>query len=212
MNTPLIELLVKTDGGEFLARYSENGLAELDFPKTGRADLLVSQATLPRCHTKIRGWHRLTEAALKNLLAGRDAKKLPPLDWTGKTEFQTSVWRELLKIPAGKTKSYGEIAAAIGNLKAVRAVGGACGANPIPVLVPCHRILAANKKMGGFSGGLEWKRDLLSREGVKIQAAKKHKRRKMFFHSAPFDFLAAQFSAALRTASISFCTSLKSSS
>jgi len=47
-------------------------------------------------------------------------------------------------------------------------VGGACGANPIPVLVPCHRILAANKKIGGFSGGLEWKRDLLSCEGIKF--------------------------------------------
>lgn len=74
----------------------------------------------------------------------------------------------MLKIPAGKTKSYGEIATAIKNPKAVRAVGGACGANPIPVLVPCHRILAANKKIGGFSGGLDWKRSLLAREGIKI--------------------------------------------
>ena len=74
----------------------------------------------------------------------------------------------MLKISIGKTKSYGEIAAAIGNPKAVRAVGGACGANPVPVLVPCHRVLAANKKLGGFSGGLDWKRSLLKREGVKF--------------------------------------------
>jgi len=74
----------------------------------------------------------------------------------------------MLKISAGKTKSYGEVATAIGNPKAVRAVGGACGANPIPVLVPCHRILAANKKIGGFSGGLDWKRKLLAREKVQI--------------------------------------------
>jgi len=84
------------------------------------------------------------------------------------TDFRKCVWRELLKIPVGKTKSYGEIAAAIGRPKAVRAVGGACGANPIPVLVPCHRVLAANKKIGGFSGGLDWKRDLLAREGIKF--------------------------------------------
>ena len=166
MKTPLVELPVKTDDGEFLARYSKNGLAELDFPKVGRADLLASQATRQRRPTKILGWHKLTSEALKKTLAGRDAKELPPLDWNGKTEFQKSVWREMLKIPAGKTKSYGEIAAALGNPKAVRAVGGACGANPIPVLVPCHRILAANKKIGGFSGGLERKRDLLAREGV----------------------------------------------
>jgi O-6-methylguanine DNA methyltransferase len=168
MKMPLVELLVKTAEGEFLARYSESGLAELDFPKTGRADLLVSQATRQRCPTKIRGWHKLTEAALKNVLAGRAAGKLPPLDWTGKTEFQKSVWQVLLKIAPGKTKSYGEIAAVIGKPKAVRAVGGACGANPIPVLVPCHRVLAANKKPGGFSGGLSWKRLLLAREGVRI--------------------------------------------
>ena len=77
----------------------------------------------------------------------------------------------MLKISTGKTKSYGEIASAIGKPKAVRAVGGACGANPVPVLVPCHRVLAANKKLGGFSGGLDWKRSLLAREGVKTDLA-----------------------------------------
>jgi O-6-methylguanine DNA methyltransferase len=111
-------------------------------------------------------WHRVTAEALKSVLAGRAAKNLPPLDWTGKTEFQQAVWREMLKIPAGKTRSYGEVAERIGKPKAVRAVGGACGANPIPVLVPCHRILAADKKIGGFSGGLDRKRSLLEREGI----------------------------------------------
>jgi len=72
----------------------------------------------------------------------------------------------MCKIKFGRTQSYGELAAAIGNPKAVRAVGGACGANPIPVLVPCHRVLAANQKIGGFSSGLEWKRKLLGREGI----------------------------------------------
>jgi O-6-methylguanine DNA methyltransferase len=114
----------------------------------------------------VRRWHRVTAATLKAALAGRAAKTLPPLDWSGKTEFQKSVWRALRKIRRGQTKSYGEIAQAIGKPKAVRAVGGACGANPIPVLVPCHRVLAANGKVGGFSGGLDWKRELLKREGV----------------------------------------------
>ena len=67
---------------------------------------------------------------------------------------------------SGKTQSYSEIAATIGKPKAARAVGSACGANPIPVLIPCHRVLAANKKLGGFSGGLNWKRALLKREGI----------------------------------------------
>jgi O-6-methylguanine DNA methyltransferase len=116
---------------------------------------------------KMRAWHRATEAALENVLAGRKPKILPPLDLTG-TVFQKSVWRAMLKISLGKTKSYGEIAVAIGRPKAVRAVGGACGANPVPVLVPCHRVLAANSKLGGFSGGLDWKRSLLKREGIRI--------------------------------------------
>ena len=160
-----LELPVATNDGIFLAHYSEKGLAKIDFPSKQNGRVL---STNPNATAQILRWHRATTDALKKVLAGRDAKNLPPLDWTGKTEFQQAVWREMLKIPAGQTKSYGEIAGAIGKPKAVRAVGGACGANPIPVLVPCHRILAANKKLGGFSGGLEWKRKLLVREGIKI--------------------------------------------
>ena len=161
-----IELFIATNAGQFVARYSGKGLAELDFPANGRAELPPGQDARQRVPTTIRRWHRTTAAALKAVLAGRAAKTLPPLDWSGKTEFQKSVWRALRKIPFGQTKSYGEIAQAIGKPKAVRTVGGACGANPIPVLVPCHRVFAANKKLGGFSGGLDWKRKLLTREGV----------------------------------------------
>lgn len=159
----LVSLPVKTTAGEFIAHYSEKGLAELDWP-VGRASSRAAAKKITSA--KIRAWHRLTSAALKTVLAGKPAGKLPPLDWTGKSEFQQSVWRALLKIAPGKTRSYGEIAAAIGNPKAVRAVGGACGANPIPVIVPCHRVLAANRKIGGFSGGLERKRSLLAAEGI----------------------------------------------
>ena len=174
MKTPLVELPVKTAEGEFLARYSENGLVELDFPNQNRrrrgdesqTQDAVRDSSRRLLQVKIRSWHALTSAALRKVLSGKASGKLPPLDWGGKTEFQKSVWRELLKIPAGKTKGYGEIAVAIGRPKAVRAVGGACGANPMPVVVPCHRVLAANGKIGGFSGGLDRKRRLLAREGV----------------------------------------------
>jgi O-6-methylguanine DNA methyltransferase len=173
MRNHFVELPVSTLDGIFIAHYSEKGLAEIDWPK-GRAGLPLGQAARQRRPTKsnvpakIKNWHRTTEAALKKVLAGKKSK-LPPLDWTGKTDFQKSVWRQMLKISTGQTKSYGEIASAIGNPKAVRAVGGACGANPVPVLVPCHRVLAANKKLGGFSGGLDWKRSLLKREGICLQ-------------------------------------------
>lgn len=167
MTNHFFELPVSTRSGQFTARYSEKGLTELDFPQAGparRADRTLRRS-VPT--DRISLWHRATEAALKNILAGRAAKNLPPMDPAG-TEFQKRVWSALRKISFGKTKSYGEIARAIGKPKAVRAVGGACGANPIPVLVPCHRVPAANKKLGGFSGGLNWKRTLLAREGVSL--------------------------------------------
>jgi methylated-DNA-[protein]-cysteine S-methyltransferase len=166
MKNKFVELPISTRDGKFIAHYSEKGLAEIDWPKTNRVSSRAAKKEI--VSAKIKNWHRTTETALKKILAGKKSK-LPPLDWTGKTEFQKSVWRQMLKISTGKTKSYGEIAAAIGNPKAVRAVGGACGANPVPVLVPCHRVLAANKKLGGFSGGLDWKRSLLKREGIKLK-------------------------------------------
>ncbi|HTX21561.1 MAG TPA: methylated-DNA--[protein]-cysteine S-methyltransferase [Candidatus Aquilonibacter sp.] len=168
MKTQLVELPVPTPAGEFIARYSERGLAELNFPAGRTFTRVVKQNGVP---AKIRQWHRVTEAALKKILAGKEPEEFPPLDWNGATEFQKSVWRQMRKISLGKTKSYGEIAEQVGKPKAVRAVGGACGANPIPVLVPCHRVLAANKKLGGFSGGLDWKRKLLAREGIKLPSA-----------------------------------------
>ena len=164
MKTEFFELPIPTRDGQFVARYSEKGLAGLNFPSAGRASArTVKQNGVP---AKIRSWHHTTETALKNVLAGSEPKNFPRLDLVG-TEFQKSVWNALRKISTGKTRSYGEIARAIGKPEAVRAVGGACGANPIPVLVPCHRVLAANKKLGGFSGGLNWKRDVLARERVK---------------------------------------------
>ena len=166
----LVVLSIVTDDGTFTAHYSENGLAALDFPKmrrAGRDRLLASPPAVgSKIPAPIRGWHRLTEAALKKALAGHAPKKLPPLDWSGKTDFQQSVWREMRKIPCGETRSYGQLAGNIGKPAAVRAVGGACGANPVPVLVPCHRVLAAGGRLGGFSGGLNWKRRLLAREGI----------------------------------------------
>jgi O-6-methylguanine DNA methyltransferase len=166
MNPDFVELPIATNDGTFRAHYSAKGLAGLDSPaqRNGRA-----RSTSSNVSKTILRWHRATTRAVLQILAGRDARNLPPLDWTGKTEFQQAVWREMLKIPAGRTKSYGEVAAAIGKPKAVRAVGGACGANPIPLLVPCHRILAAHKKIGGFSGGLHWKRTLLAREGAAVE-------------------------------------------
>lgn len=83
------------------------------------------------------------------------------------TAFQHTVWRAIAAIPAGQVATYGDIARRINNPKAVRAVGTACGANPVPYLIPCHRVVAANG-LGGFSSGLDLKKKLLTAEGYRV--------------------------------------------
>ena len=92
-----------------------------------------------------------------------DAIEELPLSPKG-TPFQTAVWNTLLHIPFGETRSYGQIAAAIGNHKATRAVGMACNRNPIWIVIPCHRVVGANRKLTGYAGGLEMKQWLLQLE------------------------------------------------
>lgn len=82
----------------------------------------------------------------------------------GGTEFQLDVWRVLCTIPYGKTITYADVAKKIGNKDASRAVGGACNANPIPIIVPCHRVVGANDKLVGYKGGTNIKRILLNLE------------------------------------------------
>lgn len=160
-----VGLTIATAEGQFIAHYSPNGLAGLRFPGDGAKCVVGNSA---EASGQVQRWHRLTAVAIEEILAGRVPKELPPLDLSRGTKFQQSVWAALRRIKLGQTQSYGEIAAAIGNPKAVRAVGGACGANPIPLLVPCHRVLAANHKIGGFSGGLAWKRRLLAIENIRV--------------------------------------------
>lgn len=156
---------IVTSSGTFAARFTHLGLVEIRFPNSKTA---TPDANTASSATQYRKWLTETRAALSDILAGKKPRSLPPLDWSGATAFQQSVWRALLGIDSGKTMSYSEIAAQIGHPGAARAVGGACGANPIPVLVPCHRVLAANRRIGGFSGGLDWKRQLLRNEGVAV--------------------------------------------
>ncbi len=164
-NMKRIRLGIAAPNGEFLAEYSDKGLAQLHFPTARNTQ---PQAVSDPATAATRSWHRATKSALKAILAGRAPRTFPPLDLSAGTPFQQTVWHALREIPLGQTRSYGEIASVIGNPKGVRAVGGACGANPIPVLVPCHRVLAAKGKLGGFSGGLDWKQTLLEREGVSL--------------------------------------------
>ena len=105
-----------------------------------------------------------TASQLDEYFAGERTEFDVPMELDG-TDFQKDVWTELSRIPYGETISYGELARRVGRPKGPRAVGQANGRNPIPIIVPCHRVLASNG-IGGYGGGLPMKRALLAVEGV----------------------------------------------
>ncbi len=106
---------------------------------------------------------QLAMQQLRQYFAGERVQFSCPLDLHG-TPFQISVWQELYRIPYGETRSYTQIATAIGRHRAVRAVGAANGANPVAIIVPCHRVIGSNGSLTGYGGGLPTKRWLLSLE------------------------------------------------
>jgi len=154
---------IEIPDGRFTAAFSNRGLCEMDFPP-GRKPVDADNST--PVAGDLAAWIRLTRTALHDILEGKAPRALPPFDISEGTAFQQKVWRALLAIPLGRTLTYAEIATEVGSPKALRAVGGACGANQIPVLIPCHRVVASHGRLGGFSGRLQWKRKLLQREGV----------------------------------------------
>ncbi len=166
-DTPLGRLLVATtargicsvtlgDGDADLQRRlrEEFPQAELERVDAGREEWL--DAVIARIASEL-GW---TDAA---------APELPPLDIAA-TAFQWRVWDALTRIPAGSTRSYGEIAADIGLPKAARAVGQACGNNRVALIVPCHRVVREDGSIGGWRWGVERKRELLARERRRVSA------------------------------------------
>ena len=110
--------------------------------------------------------HPVLRAAIEQLtayFAGSLREFSLPLEIAG-TDFQMRVWRVLRDIPYGETRSYRDLALALGNPTAVRAVGAANGANPLPIVIPCHRVIGANGKLVGYGGGLTLKKRLLELE------------------------------------------------
>ncbi len=153
--------VVETSLGPMLLAATDKGVCRLSFHE-GEADLC---ARFPEAELVEGG---LPDGLLDRVIAqveGGGAGEVP-ID-TGGTPFQQRVWAQLRTIPRGETRSYAEIATAVGNPKASRAVGGANGANPVAVLVPCHRVIAADGSLGGYAYGEAIKRELLRREAVK---------------------------------------------
>jgi O-6-methylguanine DNA methyltransferase len=106
---------------------------------------------------------RTAVGELREYFAGSRNRFTVPLALSG-TDFQKHVWRAARQIPHGQTRSYWWVAVRAGNPRAMRAVGGAMRANPIPIFIPCHRVVRQDGGLGGFSAGLEWKRQLLALE------------------------------------------------
>jgi len=152
------ELVIDSPVGKLRLVASSKGLTAIDV-----------KATYSKLATKPDGRAQeiLAEARkqLTQYFAG-DRKKFDiPLDLRG-TPFQIKAWKTLTRIPYGKTISYSEQAKAMRNAKAFRAVGSANGRNPIPIVVPCHRVIAGNGELGGYSLGLKMKRQLMNLEGI----------------------------------------------
>lgn len=154
--------VIETSLAPMLVAATERGVCCLSFGE-GEDDLRARfpNADLVRGGSEFRALFEMVTAAVERpgMAAGADI----PLDVKG-TAFQQRVWQELRRIPPGETRSYGELAALVGNPKASRAVGGANGANNIAVLIPCHRVIAADGSLGGYAYGLRIKSELLKRE------------------------------------------------
>jgi O-6-methylguanine DNA methyltransferase len=162
----------ETPMGAFGAVFTSAGLACLSFPNDALAPCeawmrrQMPDARIVREHPAL----DVLSAQLTAYLAGTLREFTIPLDLRG-TAFQLEDWRALLEIPYGEVRSYADIARAIGRPKAVRAVGMANHANPVPIIVPCHRVIGSNRTLTGYGGGLDLKERLLHLEGVLLRTA-----------------------------------------
>ena len=153
--------------GPLLLAATDQGLLRVAFGVEGHDEVLATLAA--RVSPRILRSPARTEAVARQLeeyFAGRRRSFDVPLDRRLSRGFRRSVQEHLTEIAYGRTESYAEVAAATGNPRAVRAVGSACSTNPLPVVVPCHRVLRSNGSLGGYVGGLEAKHALLTMESA----------------------------------------------
>jgi AraC family transcriptional regulator of adaptative response/methylated-DNA-[protein]-cysteine methyltransferase len=149
-----------------LVAMSEGGVVEVSFVESDEQALASASARLRGATLEPdEGAHAEWVAAVVSHVEDPHYATPVPLDLRG-TEFQLQLWEALLDIPPGETRSYAEVARAIGRPTAYRAVAQACGANPVGIVVPCHRVIGSDGSLTGFASGLEHKRQLLVREGV----------------------------------------------
>lgn len=163
-----------TPFGRVVVYVSERGVCKLAFVDNDEA-LLCSHAELQACWPHA-AWVQ-DDTATAAVVARAFARSLPPAGaplrlYVRGTAFQLAVWQALLSVPPGTLTTYSDVAAAIGRPRALRAVGQAVGANPIGVLIPCHRVICSDGALGGFGWGLPTKRALLAWEATKTLTGK----------------------------------------
>ena len=151
---------IPTPLGPKTALATAEGLAVLWFEAHERFGLTSDAGVKPR-NPHIAATRRWLDAYWAGVATPEDE---PALDLHGSL-FQRAVWQQLRAIPHGRTRTYGEVAAAVGHGAVPRATGSACGRNPVGVIVPCHRVIGANGSLTGFAGGLPRKEKLLQHEG-----------------------------------------------
>jgi methylated-DNA-[protein]-cysteine S-methyltransferase len=142
---------------------TEKGVCMVDFLTSEKAFLEELRRLFPGGIIRDGQKNKAVLSQLKRYLKGELQRFDCPLDFGG-TPFEKKVWSELAKIPYGETRSYKEIAKAIGHPKAFRAVGNANGKNPLPLIIPCHRVIKSNGGLGGFGHGIKVKKQLLDFE------------------------------------------------
>ena len=165
MGVKLSTGLVETPLGQIRAAVTESGVVRIALPRSSGAGFAGWLRSVYADAERV-PWLPLLDKLAQELaeyFAGKRREFSLAVEPRG-TEFQRAVWREIAAIPYGETRTYAEVARAAGRASAVRAAGTATGANPIPILIPCHRVIAAHGKLGGFSGGLDAKRRLLALE------------------------------------------------
>jgi methylated-DNA-[protein]-cysteine S-methyltransferase len=153
--------------GPLLLATTPRGLVRIGLPSQDSDELLVDLAT--RVSPRVLESPAQLDAVRRQLdlyFEGRLTEFELPLDWRLSKDFRRRVLRAIARIPYGQTRSYTEMARSAGNERAVRAAGSACGSNPIPLVVPCHRVLRSGGALGGYGGGLPMKEALLELEGV----------------------------------------------
>ncbi len=168
-----MEIHYTTEGsplGRLLVARTERGLCHVSLADSDTALTARLRQEFPRAELR-RDRNGLSTAVreLVRYLEGRQTEFDLPLDVRG-TAFQCRVWEELLRIPYGQTRTYGEVARAVGAPGAARAVGTACGRNPLPLIIPCHRVVREGGALGGYGLGLPRKRALLKQEREKAEA------------------------------------------